>query len=209
MPLYPCPLSGCFRLLNYDVCVFMHIHVCVVVLQGVLEFLDLHQLPCSDFKFFTHGGMVFLFSTSVAFSIVSEFQCMLYQLLTLCTCMSLRTVDWEMFIVKRICKPHLMKSTFGAMPRCTMYMYKQSSMGMKCEPMKLYNHYGVIIINTCHACTVHKPNNTTCDTCHACSYMYVVTGAVQWHSNGRGYLVKGNVLFSLVLTLSASSATCR
>ena len=40
-----------------------------------------------------------------------------------------------------------MKSTFGAMARCGMN--KWSSMGvegMKCEPMKLYMHYGVIII---------------------------------------------------------------
>ena len=44
--------------------------MCMCV-QGVLEFLDLHELPCSDFKFFTHGGMVFLFSTSIAFSLVS------------------------------------------------------------------------------------------------------------------------------------------
>ena len=51
-----------------------------------------------------------------------------------------------------------MKSTFGAMPWCSMYKLSSMGMeGMKCEPVKLYMHYGVI--DTCHACAVHKPDH--------------------------------------------------
>jgi hypothetical protein len=39
-------------------------------IQGVLELVTHLDLPCESFNFFTHGGMVFLFSTSVVFAIV-------------------------------------------------------------------------------------------------------------------------------------------
>ena len=40
-------------------------------MQGVMEFFNPLELPCDDFQFFTHGGMVFLFSTSIIFTFVS------------------------------------------------------------------------------------------------------------------------------------------
>ena len=41
-------------------------------MQGILELRKLHKdLPCDSFKFFTHGGMIFLFTTSAMFAVVS------------------------------------------------------------------------------------------------------------------------------------------
>jgi len=42
-------------------------------LQGVMEYKSPYTLPCDDFEFFTHGGMIFLFTTSMLFSIVSPY----------------------------------------------------------------------------------------------------------------------------------------
>ena len=45
-------------------------------MQGVMEFFNPLELPCDGFQFFTHGGMVFLFSTSIIFTFVS-YPCLL------------------------------------------------------------------------------------------------------------------------------------
>ena len=37
----------------------------------MLEFEKVNELPCDSYHFFTHGGMIFLFCTSVVFFIVS------------------------------------------------------------------------------------------------------------------------------------------
>ena len=51
------------------------LHLCgmyCVSVQGVMEYEKLLTLPCDDFEFFTHGGMIFLFSTSIIFTFVSS-----------------------------------------------------------------------------------------------------------------------------------------
>ena len=39
-------------------------------LQGISEFFNTHNLVCENYKFFTHGGMIFLFVTSIVFAVV-------------------------------------------------------------------------------------------------------------------------------------------
>ena len=52
--------------------VFCVFHLFGWLMQGILELRKSHKdLPCDSFQFFTHGGMIFLFTTSAMFAVVS------------------------------------------------------------------------------------------------------------------------------------------
>ena len=44
---------------------------CLCYMQGLSELLKSDTLACHNLELFTHGGMIFLFTTSILFAIVS------------------------------------------------------------------------------------------------------------------------------------------
>ena len=75
------------------------------------------------------------------------------------------------------------KCTFGAMPQCGMYKWSIMGMeGMKCEPMKLHMHYGVIVIPATHVQFISPPIPRVTPATHAHMLSPL---ALQWEWSSR------------------------